>query len=73
VARDAQAIQAEIERARDALADAVDELSIRVHPRNVLERTKKTALDYLNQPRVKYPLIGVGALVLLVVFRRFFR
>jgi hypothetical protein len=73
VARDAQAIQAEIERARDALADAVDEISIRVHPRNVMERGKRTAMDIVNQPKVKYTLIGVGVLIAAVVVRRLFR
>lgn len=73
MARDAQAIQAEIERARDALAEAVDELSNRVHPRNVIERGKRSALELLQQPKVKYPLIGVGVVVVAVILRRLFR
>jgi hypothetical protein len=73
VARDAQAIQAEIERARDALAEAVDELSTRLHPRNVVERGRTTALQLLRQPKVKYPLVGVGVLVVAVIVRRLFR
>ena len=73
MARDAQAIQAEIERARDALAEAVDELSIRVHPHYVIERGKKSAMIILNQPKVKYTLIGVGVFVAAVVIRRLFR
>ena len=73
MARDAQAIQAEIERARDALAVAVDEITNRVNPKLVVERTKRTALEFVSQPKVKYPLIGVGVVVVALLVRRLFR
>ena len=38
MARDAQTIQAEIERARDALATTVDELTTRGNPQRLIER-----------------------------------
>lgn len=73
MARDVKTIQAEIERARDALAVAVDEITDRTNPKNVAERTKQTAMATLNDPKVKIPLIGVGVLVLALVVRRIFR
>ena len=73
MARDADTIQAEIERARDALAVTVDELTTRANPKRVLEQGRQTLVATLADPRVKYSLIGVGALVALVVLRRLFR
>jgi hypothetical protein len=73
VARDADAIQAEIERARDALAVAVDELSNRVSPHNVIERGKQSLAEFVDQPKVKYSIIGVAVIVVLLVIRRILR
>ena len=73
MARDAETIQAEIERARDSLATAVDELTTRANPKRVIEEGRKTVLATLAEPRVKYSLIAVGALVGLVILRRLFR
>jgi hypothetical protein len=73
VARDAQTIQAEIERARDALAVTVDELSTRTNPKRLVDRGKHTVRAALNDPKVKFPLIGIGALVVVLVVRRLFR
>ena len=38
MARDADTIQAEIERARDALAQTVDELTTRGNPKRIVEQ-----------------------------------
>ena len=73
MARDAETIQAEIERARDALAVAVDELTTRANPKRVVEQGRQTLASTLAEPRVKYSLIAVGALLALVVLRRLFR
>jgi len=73
VARDAETIQAEIERARDALAVAVDELTTRANPKRVVEEGRQTLASTLAEPKVKYSLIAVGALFALVVLRRLFR
>ena len=73
MARDAETIQAEIERARDSLATAVDELTTRANPKRVIEEGRKTVMATLAEPKVKYSLIAVGALVGLVVLRRLFR
>jgi hypothetical protein len=73
MARDPDTIQAEIERARDALAVTIDELTVRANPKRIIEQGKRTLRDTLNDPRVKYALIGVGALAVAVIVRRLFR
>lgn len=73
LARDADTIQAEIERARDALAVTVDQLTVRANPKRLVEQGKQTLRSTLNDPRVKAALIGVGALVVTVIVRRLFR
>ena len=71
--RDAETIQAEIDRARDSLATAVDELTTRANPKRVVEQGRETVAMTLADPKVKYSLIAVGALLALVVIRRLFR
>lgn len=73
MARDVETIQAEIERAREALAIAVDEITDRANPKAVVERTKSSVRATLQDPKVKYPLIGVGVLAVALVVRRLFR
>jgi hypothetical protein len=73
VVRDAETIQADIERARDSLATAVDELTTRANPKRVVEEGRKTLMATLAEPKVKYSLIAVGALLVVVVIRRLFR
>jgi hypothetical protein len=73
VTRDAETIQAEIERARDSLATAVDELTTRANPKRVVEQGRETVAATLADPKVKYALIAVGALFAAVVIRRLFR
>lgn len=73
MARDADTIQAEIERARDALAVTVDELTIRANPKRIIDQGKQTLRAKLADPKIKYALIGVGALVGVVILRRLFR
>jgi hypothetical protein len=73
MARDAQTIQAEIDRARDALAAAVDELSIRASPKHLVDQGKRSVRAVLNEPKVKFPLIGIGVLVAVLMVRRLFR
>lgn len=71
--RDAETIQAEIERARDGLAAAVDELSNRANPKRVVEQGKRKALSVWSNPKVKYPVIGIGVLVLALLVRKIVR
>lgn len=73
MARDVETIQAEIERARNALAVAVDEISDRANPKALAERGKQTVRNTLNDPKVKFGLIGVGALMVVLIIRKIFR
>ncbi|GGM07179.1 DUF3618 domain-containing protein [Nakamurella endophytica] len=73
MARDPDTIQAEIERARDALAVTIDQLAVRANPKRLVEQGKRTVNATLADPKVKYSLIGVGALVVVLVVRRLFR
>ena len=73
VARDPDAIQRDIEKARDALAETLDELTIKADPKKFVEQGKAGVQEKLNDPRVRYVMIGVGALVAVVVVRKIFR
>jgi hypothetical protein len=73
VVRDAQTIQAEIERARDGLAVAVDELTTRLDPKRAVDEGKRRAQAIWSNPKVKLAVVGVGALVAFVVIRKIFR
>src|SRR5688500_4201342 len=73
VARDPDTIQREIEQARTALAATLDELSERANPQKLVEQGKSSVLDVLSQPKVKYTLIAVGAVVGFALVRKLFR
>ncbi|RLK54041.1 MULTISPECIES: DUF3618 domain-containing protein [Actinokineospora] len=73
MARDPDTIQREIEQARDALAATLDQLSVKASPKRLVESAKSGARSRLDDPKVRYALIGVGVLVGLLVVRRLFR
>lgn len=73
MARDPETIQREIERARDALADSLDVLSERANPKRLVDSGKESLQSRLADPRVKYALIAVGALVGAAILRKMFR
>lgn len=73
MARDPDAIERDIQKARDSLAVTMDELSTKADPKRFVEAGKASAQEKLNDPRVRYVLIGVGALVTVVVVRKLFR
>lgn len=73
MARDPDTIQREIEQARDALAVTLDELSVKANPQRFVEGAKSSVRSKLEDPKVKYALIGAGVLVGLLVVRRLFR
>jgi hypothetical protein len=73
VARDPDTIERDIEQARDALAATLDELSERANPKRFVESGKASARQRLADPRVRYPLIAVGVLILVALLRRLFR
>ena len=67
--RDPEVIKAEIAAARDRLALTVDSLAERANPQRVADDLKSTALEFLNQPKVKAALAGVGVLVFIGIVR----
>jgi hypothetical protein len=73
VARDPDTIQQEIEQARDALAVTLDQLSTKANPQRLVDTAKSSVSETLAQPKVRYPLIGIGALILLLLIRKLFR
>ncbi len=73
MARDADSIERDIEQAREALADTLDELGERAHPKHLVDQGKQQMQTTLEDPRVRYSLIGVGALFALLLLRKLIR
>lgn len=73
VARDPESIQREIEQTRDALAESLDVLADRANPKNLIEGGKEQVAEKLADPKIKYTLIAVGALVGLALVRSILR
>jgi hypothetical protein len=73
VARDPDTIQREIERSRDSLAASLDVLTARVSPKKLADDGRQAAAAKLADPKVKYALIAVGALVAVALVRSIFR
>ncbi len=73
MARDTDSIEREIERARDQLAGTLDELSTRTNPKRLLAQAKDAARAKLDEPAIRYTLIGVGAIAAALVLRSLFR
>ncbi len=71
--RDPETIQREIERTRDALADNMDALIDRANPKRLVDSGKQQLQAKLDDPRIRYVLLGVGALVALSLLRKMFR
>jgi uncharacterized protein DUF3618 len=73
VARDPDTIQQEIEQARDALAGTLDALAERANPKRLADGGKDVVQAKLADPKIKFALIGVGAVVVLLLLRKLFR
>jgi hypothetical protein len=73
VARDPDTIQREIEQAREALASTLDQLGTKASPKRLVDNAKSTALAKVDEPKIKYALIGVGVIVGFLVIRSLFR
>lgn len=73
MARDADTIERDIEQARDALAVTLQEIGTRADPQRLVVAGKEQVETTLADPRVRYSLIGVGALIVLVLLRKLFR
>jgi hypothetical protein len=73
VARDPDTIQREIEQARDSLADSLDALSERAHPKHLVDAGKESVQARLADPKIRYGLMAIGALLAVALIRRLFR
>ncbi|AUS79539.1 DUF3618 domain-containing protein [Actinoalloteichus sp. AHMU CJ021] len=73
MARDPDEIEREIEDARTALAGTLDELGSKANPQRFIESGKASARERLADPRVKYSLMAIGALIAFALLRRLFR
>jgi chaperonin GroEL (HSP60 family) len=73
VARDPDTIEREIEKARNALASTLDELGTKANPQRLANAAKTSVRSKLDEPKVKYALIGAGALIGVLLLRKLFR
>ncbi|RMI32619.1 DUF3618 domain-containing protein [Nocardia stercoris] len=70
---DTERIEREIQEARNRLAGTLDEIAMRADPHRLADNTKQAVVAKLNEPPVKYTLIGGGVLVVLLVLVKIFR
>lgn len=73
MARDPDTIEREIEKARNALASTLDQLGTKANPQRLAENARSGVQAKLDQPKVKYTLIGVGALIGVLLLRKLLR
>ncbi|WP_433726565.1 DUF3618 domain-containing protein [Nocardia sp. CA-129566] len=73
MARDTERIEQDIEAARTRLASTLDEIAVRADPQRIADDTKHMVLAKLNEPKVKYSLIGAAAVVVGLVLLKIFR
>jgi len=73
VARDTERIEQEIEAARTRLASTLDEIAVRADPQRIADDTKQLVVSKVNEPKVKYTLIGAGVLLAGLVLVKIFR
>lgn len=68
--RDPDSIKQDIDQARDQLATTVDALAERANPRRIAADAKAGLVSFVKKPAVAVSLVGIGAVVIVVVFRR---
>ena len=73
MARDPDTIERDIEQARDALAATLQEIGTRANPERLVEAGKEQIETTMANPKVRYSLMGLGALIVLVLLRKLFR
>lgn len=73
VARDPDTIEREIVQARNALASTLDQLGTKANPQRLAEVAKTSVLAKLEDPKVKYPLIGSVVLIGALLLRKLVR
>ncbi|PRX49305.1 uncharacterized protein DUF3618 [Prauserella shujinwangii] len=73
MARDPETIERDIEKAREALAATLDELGTKANPKRFADSAKTSLRARFEDPKVKYPLIGAGVLIGVLLVRKLFR
>ncbi|TLF73600.1 DUF3618 domain-containing protein [Nocardia cyriacigeorgica] len=73
MARDTERIEQEIEAARTRLASTLDEIAVRADPQRIADDTKQLVVAKVNEPKVKYTLIGAGVLLAGLLLVKIFR
>jgi hypothetical protein len=73
VARDPETIERDIEKARDALAHTLDQISDKANPSHLADSARTNAAATFGEPKVKYPLIGAGVLIGALLLRKLLR
>ncbi|WP_194837724.1 DUF3618 domain-containing protein [Nocardia sp. XZ_19_369] len=73
MAKDTERIEQEIEAARTRLASTLDELAVRADPQRIASDSKQIVLRKLNEPKVKYSLIGAAVVMVGLVLVKIFR
>ncbi|MFD2419368.1 DUF3618 domain-containing protein [Amycolatopsis pigmentata] len=73
MARDPDTIEREIEQARNALASTLDQLGEKASPKRLADSAKVSVRAKVEEPKVKYPLIGAAVLIALLLLRKLFR
>lgn len=68
--RDPERIKKDIDQAREQLASTVDILAERANPRQLADRAKARAVEFVTQPAVLASLAGVGGLLVVLAIRR---
>jgi hypothetical protein len=68
--RSADDIQRDIEKARESLAVAVDQLAYRTNPKRIADNAKQSLKDKAQTPQGKAVIAGAGALLVILVIRR---
>ncbi|MEU6641980.1 DUF3618 domain-containing protein [Saccharomonospora sp. NPDC046836] len=73
MARDPETIERDIEKAREALATTLDQLGTRASPKRLADNAKTSLTAKLEEPKVKFPLIGAGVLIAVLLVRKLLR
>lgn len=73
MARDPDAIERDIEKARDNLASTVDQLTVRADPKKLADSAKTTVLAKFEEPKIKYAVLGGSTLIGLLLLRKLLR
>ncbi|MBK1785907.1 DUF3618 domain-containing protein [Prauserella cavernicola] len=73
MARDPETIERDIEKAREALGSTLDQLGTKASPKRLADSARTSVRAKLDEPKVKFPLIGAGVLIAVLLVRKLVR